>query len=44
MYGFLEQKAVFQLIFAALLPIIPVFAIEAPDKDILKQLLGALVL
>ena len=40
----LRKKAAARLLFAALLPLIPVFAIEMPLKDIVKQLLGALVL
>lgn len=40
----LRKKAAVQIVLAALLPMVPVFAIELPVKDILKQLLGTLVL
>jgi len=40
----LRKKAIAQVLLAALLPVIPVYAIEMPVKDILKQLLGTLVL
>ena len=38
----LRKKAVIQLAVAALLPLIPVYAIEVPIKNLLKQLAGAL--
>ncbi len=38
----LRKHAIVQLAVAALLPLIPVFAIEIPVKDLLKELAGAL--
>ena len=38
----LRKKAIVQLAVAALLPLIPVFALEVPIKNLLKQLAGAL--